>query len=583
MPVTLKQRKDYQKKLGQLYKEVDTTTEGGLKTALNFLKQMGRKVTAEMAVAKNYRAEHLKALRKELKSHVSEFEERLLDVTGKAQKKTYRLGAKSATTLPKVFGVKIDLPGVDETALRVAQSFTADLVTGVTDKMRSRINREVSQVALGIKKPDEAIADLGKIITPVRTRVGLVGSAYRAEMVMRTETNRAFSIGANERAKQVETKSPGLKKWWLTAADERVRPTHVDAGVRYDETNAIPIKQNFHVGRGRLKMPSDPAGPPEEVINCRCRAIYTHPDWEEAAAAKVDKKVEKMPPSVVAKQAQAIGQELGRLSPSDLATLSVPEGLEVLKKLRKEVPSLKVSEATRKRAQELLRIWTVGESRDEVSELKKQMVKSALEGGGKDLDALALIYAQTQAAHRGRKQPFRLSRGVALTDEDFGKLEVGSKIDTREVGSWTRSTPKAEDFAEVNVILDEKNKVVFLTDVDKADVFADHSSNKAFDAHKDEQEFLVIGPKRREVEAMVKVGDVTFVTLKKVKTLTEAAAILFLDFSSPQRIIPKDLESAIALWSLLKKRGELATNKGLRRVLKHQISMLTKKEFQEEV
>ena len=281
-----KERRKYRKRLKDAFKKVDTTTKQGLEEAIRHLKRLGKRVAAEMAVTKKYRAEHLKDLRNELKKHVEEFEKRLLEVTGKAQEKAFKMGAKSVLELPKAFKVKVVVPAVSEEQLKVAQSFTADMVTEVTNKVRERINTEVSQVALGVKKPIDAIRNLEKIISPVKTRVGYVGTAYRAETIVRTEANRVFGIGANERAKQVEKKNPGLKKWWLTAGDERVRDTHFEAGIRYSEDKAIPIDQPFRVGAATLDFPGDPAGLPEEVINCRCRSIVIHPEWEAEAEEK---------------------------------------------------------------------------------------------------------------------------------------------------------------------------------------------------------------------------------------------------------------------------------------------------------
>jgi hypothetical protein len=39
----------------------------------------------------------------------------------------------------------------------------------------------------------------------------------------------------------------------------------------------IPVDEPFIVGGAELMYPGDPAGPPEETINCRCRSVTQHP------------------------------------------------------------------------------------------------------------------------------------------------------------------------------------------------------------------------------------------------------------------------------------------------------------------
>jgi hypothetical protein len=90
-------------------------------------------------------------------------------------------------------------------------------------------------------------------------------AAYRADAIARTETHGAANYGSQEAAKQ--TGVP-MKKEWLSAADDRTRETHREAG----KQPAIGMDETFTVGDSQLQFPGDPAGDPEEVINC------FHPD-----------------------------------------------------------------------------------------------------------------------------------------------------------------------------------------------------------------------------------------------------------------------------------------------------------------
>jgi len=66
---------------------------------------------------------------------------------------------------------------------------------------------------------------------------------------------------------------------WTTMLDDRVRPTHAAA-----HGQARPAGEKFQVGKARLRWPRDIEGPPEEVINCRCRLRWMiSPPWSSAA------------------------------------------------------------------------------------------------------------------------------------------------------------------------------------------------------------------------------------------------------------------------------------------------------------
>lgn len=99
----------------------------------------------------------------------------------------------------------------------------------------------------------------------------------RAQTIARTELIGAVNGGSHAVAKLSNAHSPGeppLMKLWLTAQDERVRETHVEAGDEYSAGNGIPLDDPFSVGEDALQYPGDPTGTAGEVINCRCAISY---------------------------------------------------------------------------------------------------------------------------------------------------------------------------------------------------------------------------------------------------------------------------------------------------------------------
>jgi phage portal protein BeeE len=93
---------------------------------------------------------------------------------------------------------------------------------------------------------------------------------YRAPLIARTET-----IAASNKADLLAIRQAGIEekvvKTWLTAGDEDVRPTHVQAGEQY--ADGIPIGDMFEVGDDEMDAPGN-GSDPAETINCRCALGY---------------------------------------------------------------------------------------------------------------------------------------------------------------------------------------------------------------------------------------------------------------------------------------------------------------------
>lgn len=88
--------------------------------------------------------------------------------------------------------------------------------------------------------------------------------AHRTEMIARTETMRASNAGAQQQFTEWGVK----RKEWVSTLDDRVRDSHaaVDGQQR-------DIEEPFEVGGESLSYPGDPAGSPENTINCRCTEV----------------------------------------------------------------------------------------------------------------------------------------------------------------------------------------------------------------------------------------------------------------------------------------------------------------------
>jgi len=88
----------------------------------------------------------------------------------------------------------------------------------------------------------------------------------RSTVISRTEVIGASNYGSHEAAKQ---SGLDLTKSWLATEDNRTRPTHSEA-----DGQEVEMDAKFMVGGADLDFPGDPAGPADEVINCRCTQTY---------------------------------------------------------------------------------------------------------------------------------------------------------------------------------------------------------------------------------------------------------------------------------------------------------------------
>jgi len=131
-------------------------------------------------------------------------------------------------------------------------------IVNVAETTRSQI---VTAVAKGYED-GVGVAEIARNIFDLVDEI----SRMRAEVIARTETHGAANYGSNEAARELGLP---LRREWLAASDERTRDTHREANGQI-----VGMEEPFIVGGAPLMFPGDPAGPPEEVINCRCTLGY---------------------------------------------------------------------------------------------------------------------------------------------------------------------------------------------------------------------------------------------------------------------------------------------------------------------
>lgn len=92
-------------------------------------------------------------------------------------------------------------------------------------------------------------------------------SEERATVIARTEVISASNAASFAQAQTLQDST--MSKVWMATPDARTRHTHVVA-----DGQTQPLMSPFEVGGFPLMFPGDPAGPPQEVISCRCTQGY---------------------------------------------------------------------------------------------------------------------------------------------------------------------------------------------------------------------------------------------------------------------------------------------------------------------
>lgn len=164
----------------------------------------------------------------------------------------------------------VELVGTSPELIQAIVTVTREQVRSVWTELGAALRNIVRRAALGITDPFKAMTMLAKLIRDPKT----FGRAFwRAEAIVRTEVSRTFSLASQSELQRGAKAGVKLKKWWLTAGDERVRGTHRQAGQDYGQAEAIAWDAFFQVGDDKLLHPLDPNGSAEETINCRCVSV----------------------------------------------------------------------------------------------------------------------------------------------------------------------------------------------------------------------------------------------------------------------------------------------------------------------
>jgi uncharacterized protein with gpF-like domain len=162
-----------------------------------------------------------------------------------------------------------DVPPVSRHAFVMAQlAMTQNFLVRIPDETYSLVFAEITDGT----NAGENVEQVARRVDRVLTYTGSERWPSRARTIAQTETTRAYGA-ATVAAGMEQSRVTGrmLRKKWISHRDERTRISHAGAN---EQTQHLIYP--FIVGGEPLQFPGDPMGSPENVINCRCKAVITN-------------------------------------------------------------------------------------------------------------------------------------------------------------------------------------------------------------------------------------------------------------------------------------------------------------------
>lgn len=271
----------WERELSRIEREMEALSARHLRAVKRELEQARALVLRELLAARGeWTRGRLENVLRRVDGAMAEVEQRLQQVMTTGLQEAGQTGADrvdriAARYAPNVQVARHALPG--ELYLDLWADYAFDLVRkGITEPVKSEIRNTIRS---GFLTGRSLFETMQEVASADYERLTFASKFHRAEAITRTETNRVANRAAYLRLLDYQKNALEGEVWmkrWGTAQDDRVRETHVEAGLQ----PPIPVDADFIVGGHPCKHPVDPGLPPEESVNCRCSILGVPPGLE---------------------------------------------------------------------------------------------------------------------------------------------------------------------------------------------------------------------------------------------------------------------------------------------------------------
>lgn len=217
------------------------------------------------------------ALQAAIDTRIAQFEHEIVAKLDASISTSFDFGVALIDEPLRVAGFQPSLAAIGRETAQVIARFSAELITEVSDDIRTSINAILRRTALGGTSFNDAITEVGESLESK----GIFKSiTARAGSIVRTEVLRIQSISAQARmaanADIVGRAGYQLTKVWGATDDERTREDHANA-----DGQERAVNEDFEVGGEAASYPRDPRLSARQSVNCRC---YSRPTIKKIVA-----------------------------------------------------------------------------------------------------------------------------------------------------------------------------------------------------------------------------------------------------------------------------------------------------------
>lgn len=277
-------KRQYQRRVDELVRELGRESESSLKASSRHLRQFRRVLLDRFQQARTEPAQaHFQRMLEIADEEVRKIETLLKQSSSASIDTQAALGEKLASDPLLSLGLKPEararatsLAGIDPQTVNAAKQFSADLIGiqsgGLSADLLRSINNEIRLGILGGKAPQDSIEAIARILKDDGPFFG------RAERIFRTEGLRIESLVEQASAEVLDKVIPMVKIWNWSGVSR--------TGHREADGQKVPVDKKFKVRSELgepfefLEFPRDPRASARNTVNCGC-FMTVEPDFDK--------------------------------------------------------------------------------------------------------------------------------------------------------------------------------------------------------------------------------------------------------------------------------------------------------------
>lgn len=259
----------YAEQLALLTKQAEALSPDVRRRIGKLLDDLNREILGDLARAKpdSYNAARLAALKEEVDRAMRQFADQASSEVKKMEAAAYsQVALQVDATVAAGTGAVMVRPVIDTALLQVVQGYTADLITGLTRDAAAKVNAAIQRGALGRLNLSQLTEQIGRALEGGAFSGMFSQVAERAMSIATNEVMRVQSLASDARINALAERNPNIEAIWKHIPVARVpRIGHLLADGQIRKAG-----EPFLVEGELLRYPRDPAGSPENTINCHC-------------------------------------------------------------------------------------------------------------------------------------------------------------------------------------------------------------------------------------------------------------------------------------------------------------------------